>query len=95
MIPVTDGQVPFCDEVAARLGAAGLRVEVDASSDRMNNKIRQAQLMKVPYMLVCGKREVEKGTVSVRLRTEENLGEMTVDAFLARAQGVIREMRGL
>jgi threonyl-tRNA synthetase len=95
MIPVTDGQVPFCNEVAEKLRAAGLRVEVDDSAERMNNKIRQAQLQKIPYMLVVGKREVEKGSVSVRLRSEENLGEMTVEAFLARAEGVIREMRGL
>jgi threonyl-tRNA synthetase len=95
LIPVTDAQVPFCVDAAARLTEGGLRVEVDDSAERMNHKIRQAQLMKVPYMLVVGKREVEKGTVSVRLRTEENLGEMALEAFAARAQGVVREMRGL
>jgi threonyl-tRNA synthetase len=95
MIPVTPDQAAYCHQVAARLDAAGLRVEVDDSSDRMNNKIRQAQLQKCPYMLVAGKREVEKGTVSVRLRTEENVGEMSIDAFLERVAGVIRDRRGL
>jgi threonyl-tRNA synthetase len=95
MIPVTDGQVEFCNAVAARMREAGLRVEVDDSGERMNGKIRNAQLQKIPYMLVCGKREVEKGTVSVRLRTEENIGEMTIDALLQRIQGVVHEMRGL
>jgi threonyl-tRNA synthetase len=95
LIPVTDGQIDYCQGVAETLAARGLRVEVDDSSDRMQNKIRQAQLQKVPYMLVVGKREAAAGTVAVRLRTEENLGEMPVDAFLARATGVIAERRGL
>ncbi|HTE52914.1 MAG TPA: threonine--tRNA ligase [Kofleriaceae bacterium] len=95
MIPVTDGQVEYCRQVAADLYARGLRVEVDDSSERMQAKIRGAQMQKVPYMLVVGKREAANQTVAVRLRSEENLGEMTVEAFAARAQGVISERRGL
>ena len=95
MIPVTDGQVEYCREIARTLAAQGLRVEVDDSAERMQNKIRQAQLAKVPYMLVVGKREAAAGTVAVRLRTEENLGEMAVDVFTARAAQVVAERKGL
>ena len=59
--------------------AAGLRIEVDDSNERMNAKIRQAQLQKVPYMLVVGDRELAGGVVSVRTRTGENLVEKPVE----------------
>ena len=57
----------------------------------MNAKIRDAQNQKVPYMLVVGDREAEQGTVSVRLRTEENLGAMSLEAFIAKANQDIQE----
>ncbi len=89
LIPIADRHIAFADEVLARLKAAGLRVEVDDSGDRMNAKIRKAQLQKIPYMLVIGDREAETGSVSVRLRTNENLGAMSVDDFVARATGIV------
>lgn len=95
MIPVTDAQVQYCRDVAAGLTARGLRVEVDDSSERMQSKIRQAQMQKIPYMLVVGKREMAAGTVAVRLRTGENLGELAVDAFLQRALSVVGDRKGL
>jgi len=95
LIPITDQQMPYAEEVAARLRGEGLRVEVDDSDKRMSGKIRDAQLQKIPYMLVIGKREAEHGTVSVRLRTEEDLGPMPVDAFLERAKATIAEKRAI
>ncbi|MDP9370997.1 MAG: threonine--tRNA ligase [Chloroflexota bacterium] len=89
IIPIADRHVPYAREVAAKLAAAGLRVEVDDSGNRMNQKIRAAQLQKVPYMLVVGDREAEAGAAAVRLRTEENLGAMPVDDFLALVKPVI------
>ncbi len=89
LIPIADRHVPFADQVMARLKAANLRVEMDDSGDRMNAKIRKAQLAKIPYMLVIGDREAETGSVSVRLRTNENLGAMTVDEFIARATDIV------
>ena len=68
LIPIADRHNDYAHQVAAQLKAAGLRVEVDDSSDRMQAKIRDAQLQKVPYMLVIGDREVEGGAVAVRLR---------------------------
>lgn len=84
LIPITDRHIPYAEEVARKLRSAGFRVEVDDSSDRMNAKIRDAQNQKIPYMLVVGDREVENGTVAPRLRSEERLGAMQVEALLAR-----------
>ena len=89
IIPIADRHIEYAGQVMAKLKAAELFVELDDSSERMNAKIRSAQLQKVPYMLVIGDREVEGGSVSVRLRTNENLGAMTVDDFLTRAKGLI------
>ena len=90
IIPVTDRQAEPAQTVAEHLRRRGLRVEVDLSSERMQAKIRAAQLQKVPWMLVIGKREVEAGTVSVRIRSGEDLGAMPVDAFLERATSAVK-----
>ena len=89
LIPIADRHVEYARQVAARLKAAGLRAEVDDSSDRMGNKIRKAQEQKVPYMLVVGDKEIEAGTVAVRLRTNENLGPKPVEEFIAMAQAAV------
>jgi len=91
VIPIADRHADYAREVTERLRAAGLRVELDDSSDRMNAKIRTAQMQKIPYMLVIGDREVEDGAVSVRLRTNENLGAMPVEDLLARATRLVAE----
>ncbi len=82
VIPITDKQLDFAGDVERRLTDRGLRVSVDEQPNRMQAKIRNAQLQKVPYMLVVGKREVEADSVAVRLRSGEDLGAMSVDAFL-------------
>jgi threonyl-tRNA synthetase len=84
VIPIADRHNEFAASVARRLRAARLRVEVDTRSERMNAKIRDAQLQKVPYMLVVGDREVEADAVNVRLRSGESLGAMSVDAVRSR-----------
>lgn len=70
--------------MAAKLNAQGLRVEVDASNNRMNAKIRDAQKLKIPYMLVVGDKEEEAGAVAVRQRSGGDLGSISVDEFIAR-----------
>jgi threonyl-tRNA synthetase len=85
LIPIADRHNDYAHEVAAKLKKAGLRVNVDDSSDRMNAKIRNAQKQKYPYMLVIGDREMEEGQVALRRRSGENPGAMSVDAFLALA----------
>ncbi len=95
VIPIADRHVAYAEQISLELRQAGLRTKVDASSERMGAKIRNAQLQKVPYMLVVGDREAEAHQVSVRLRTGENLGSMDVDGFIARAQQVVADKRGL
>lgn len=89
VIPITDEVLPYAEAVGAKLKAAGIRVQVDDSSNRMNNKIRLAQEQKIPYMLVVGKKEAADNTVSVRLRTEENLGAMPLEAVIERIQTAV------
>jgi len=93
LIPITDEQVPYAREVAEQLRTAGLRVVVDDSNQRMQAKIREQQLQKVPYMLVLGKREAASGQVAVRLRSGEDLGAMPLPQFLALAEEAVREKR--
>jgi len=78
IIPIADRHADFAASVYARLTEAGIRVTVDGSSERMNAKIRNAQLQKVPYMLIVGDREQAEDTAAVRLRTEEDLGAKPV-----------------
>jgi threonyl-tRNA synthetase len=89
LIPIADRHLPYAHQTAATLQAAGLRVEVDDRGERMNAKIRDAQKHKIPYMLVVGDREMQGGTVSVRLRSGEDLGALTPEAFQAHARAAI------
>ncbi len=91
LIPIADRHVEYCQQVASRLLDAGIRAEVDDSSERMGNKIRKAQGQKIPYMLVVGDREQEAGAVALRMRSGEDRGAQPVDQFIALAQQVIRE----
>jgi len=95
VIPIADRHNEYAHQVTGRLREAGLRVEVDDSSERMQAKIRNAQLQKIPYMLVMGDREAEKGTVAVRLRTEEDLGPRPVEEFIGMAREALTEKRDL
>ena len=95
IIPIADRHHEYARQVADQLRQAGLRVEVDDSSDRMQAKIRKAQIQKMPYMLIIGDREQKAGTVAVRLRTEEDLGAMPVANFIQRAQKAIADKEGL
>lgn len=93
LIPIADRHLLYAQTVEAELKEKGLRVEIDDRPERMQAKIRDAQLQKVPYMLVVGDREAEEGSVSLRLRSEEDLGKKSVDEFLNLALEAIREKR--
>ena len=84
VIPIADRHQEYADSVRDRLEASGFRSEVDGRSERMNLKIRNAQLQKVPYMLVVGDREQEDGAVAVRTREGGNLGAMPLDDLLSK-----------
>ena len=89
LIPIADRHLDYARQVEAKLRAAHLRVKVDSSSSRMNAKIREAQMEKVPFMLILGDREVEEGTVSVRLRSGEKWNALPLDEFIARVQEMV------
>lgn len=89
VIPISDQHLDYARKVQAELKAAGIRVEVDDSNGRMNQKVREAQLQKIPYMLVVGNKEAETGTVAVRLRTGEQLPVMALDEFKAKIKQMI------
>jgi threonyl-tRNA synthetase len=93
LVPIADRHVDYAKACARRLRAAGVRTEVDDRTERMNAKIRQAQLRKIPYMLVVGDREASEDTVSVRLRSGEDRGAQGLELFLAEVQEEIRERR--
>jgi threonyl-tRNA synthetase len=93
LIPIADRHEEPAREIAAKLKAIGIRVEVDDSRNRMGNKIRLAREQQIPYMLILGDRDLENGTVSVRLRSDEDLGAMSVDDFVKLASSVIGDKK--
>lgn len=91
LVPIADRHIDFCYQVLTELRKVGIRARVDDSNDRMNAKIRQAQLQKVPYMLVAGDREIEGGAVAVRTRTGDDLGAIAVADVVAKLEQEIAE----
>jgi threonyl-tRNA synthetase len=90
IIPISEEKHgAYSREVLGRLEQAGLRAEVDASKDRMQAKIRRAQLQKVPYMLIIGDKEQVADSVAVRLRSGDDLGALSLEAFIERARADI------
>lgn len=93
VIPIADRHLDYAGVVKAKLQEAGLRVDLDERSERMQAKIRDAQNLKIPYMLVIGDKEVDGGMVSVRIRTGENLGILTLGEFFSRARTDIENLK--
>ena len=83
IIPITDKFKDYADEVAKKLEAAGVRVEVDGRNEKVGYKIREAQLQKVPHMLIVGEKEATSGTVGHRDRAKGDMGAVAVDEFIA------------
>ena len=84
VLPISDNQKAYAEEVVARLAKEGFRVELDDRQEKIGYKIREAQLSKVPYMLILGEKEVEAGAVGVRARKEGDIGAMPIDNFVAK-----------
>ncbi|MBM3153796.1 MAG: threonine--tRNA ligase [Chloroflexi bacterium] len=89
VIPIADRHLDYVNQVANQLRESGMRVQVDERSERMNLKIREAQLNKIPYMLVIGDKEMSSSSVSLRLRNGEDMGALSVAEFISRAKSVI------
>ncbi|HNV76485.1 MAG TPA: threonine--tRNA ligase [Gemmatimonadaceae bacterium] len=91
ILPITDDLAPQAEQVTKQLRAAGIRATMDAHNDTLNYRIREAELQKVPYMAVLGKREAEQGTLAVRMRGQGKKQDIVpVDEFVARVQEQIR-----
>ena len=86
VLPISDRHLEYAGKVRDRLQAAGLRADLDERQEKIGYKIREAQLQKIPYMLVVGDKEVAEGTVSVRSRSGGDLGPETVDGFVKKAR---------
>ncbi len=84
LLPIADRHLDYIYEVKAKLEEKGLRVEVDDRSEKIGYKIREAQLEKVPYMILCGDKDIEGNVISVRSRKQGDIGAMSVDEFLAK-----------
>ena len=94
IVPIADRHLDYADSLLDRLRRAGLRAEVDRRAERMQAKIREAQLRKIPYILVVGRQEAEVGEVNVRLRDGAIAGSMTPEAFIERVRDEERATRG-
>jgi threonyl-tRNA synthetase len=94
VLPITDRHAEYARTVVKKLTDAGFRITLDDRSEKVNLKIREAQLQKVPYMLVIGDREAEAGQVSVRNRKHGDQGAVSVDHFLARLTAIV-DSKGL
>jgi threonyl-tRNA synthetase len=89
IIPIADRHLSYAHKVADELRECGIRVQVDDRSERMNLKIREAQLMKIPYMFIVGDKEMEASQVSLRLRNGEDMGLLSISRFLDRVKPII------
>ena len=89
LLPVTDRAMDYAKNVAAQLDSQGFRVEVDGRNEKIGKKIREATLEKIPFMLVVGDRDMDAGTVSVRTRTGEDLGAMSLADFAAKLHEIV------
>jgi threonyl-tRNA synthetase len=89
VLPITDRVNEYAQSVATALRAAGLRVETNLRSEKIGAKIRDAQMQKIPFMLVLGDREMEQGVVAVRERTKGDIGVMTLDEFKEMARRLV------
>ncbi len=86
VLPITDRHLPYAEQVTARLQAEGIRVELDRFGGTLGNKIRNAEMQKVPYMCIVGDKEQEAGAVAVRDREQGDLGPQPLEEFIARVQ---------
>ena len=89
VLPISERTMEKSAEVYQQLRAAGLRVELDERNEKIGYKIREAQMQKIPYMVIIGEKEAEAGTVSVRSRQDGDLGSMPVEDFLKLIKEVI------
>ena len=95
ILNITDDQSAYCEKVYSQLRKAGIRIEKDLRNEKLNYKIREAQMAKIPYMLIIGEKEKADGTVTVRMRDGKNLPPMSIDEFSEKIEEETRQGRGI
>jgi len=95
ILNITDDQAAYCEKVYEQLRKGGVRIEKDLRNEKLNYKIREAQMAKIPYMLIIGEKEKAEGTVTVRMRDGKNLPPMPIDEFRAKIEEESRQGRGI
>jgi len=95
ILNITDDQSAYCEKVYSQLRKAGIRIEKDLRNEKLNYKIREAQMAKIPYMLIIGEKEKADGTVTVRMRDGKNLPPMNIDEFSEKIEEETRQGRGI
>lgn len=85
LLPIGDGQLNYAKSLEKKLAALNFRVTVDDRNEKIGYKIREGQVEKIPYMLILGDKEVNEGTVSVRRRTQGDIGAMSAEDFISKA----------
>src|SRR5205085_11257661 len=88
LVPITERHVEYANKVAGELKSAGVRVEVDARNEKMNAKIREHALQKVPFILIVGDKEAQAGKVNVRTRGQEKTADMSAAEFVAKLKAL-------
>lgn len=95
ILNITDDQFEYCEKIFKLLRQGGIRIEKDLRNEKLSYKIREAQVNKIPYMLIIGEKEKENGTITVRLRDGKNLPPMTASEFIDKVAEEVREGRGI
>ena len=93
VMPISDSQISYAEEVCKKLEDEGFRVELDDRQEKIGYKIREAQLHKIPYMLILGEKEVESNAVGVRVRKEGDIGKMSLDDFINRLKEDVKSFK--
>ena len=93
VMPISDSQISYAEEVCKKLEDEGFRVELDDRQEKIGYKIREAQLHKIPYMLILGEKEVEANAVGVRVRKEGDIGKMSLDDFINRLKEDVKSFK--
>ena len=93
VMPISDSQISYAEEVCKKLEDEGFRVELDDRQEKIGYKIREAQLHKIPYMLILGEKEVEANAVGVRVRKEGDVGKMSLDDFINRLKEDVKSFK--
>ena len=93
VLPISDNQKEYADKIVDELRKTGLRVELDDRQEKIGYKIREAQLQKVPYMLILGEKEVESNAVGVRARKEGDIGAMKIEEFISKIEEEVKSFK--